>query len=113
MYILNICSQKGIFVTISKGNYSIMQPTIRPLFDTRQFQEALLLWSDNSTSYYDYLRGVSASIATGTTWNKLVHDGVYATPVTSVASGSADYASAATTLAQAKKHKCSTENACA
>ena len=90
-------------VTISKGNYSITQPTIRPLFDTRQFQEALLLWSDNATSYYDYLRGVSASIATGTTWNKLVHDGVYATPVTSVASGSADYASAATTLAQAKK----------
>ncbi|WP_296144365.1 TAT-variant-translocated molybdopterin oxidoreductase [uncultured Flavobacterium sp.] len=90
-------------VTISKGNYSITQPTIRPLFDTRQFQEALLLWSDNSTSYYDYLKAVSSSIATGTTWNKLVHDGVYATPVTSVASGSADYASAASTLSQAKK----------
>ncbi len=43
-------------VTISKGNYSITQPTIRPLFDTRQFQEALLLWSANSTSYYDYLK---------------------------------------------------------
>jgi len=90
-------------VTISKGNYSITQPTIRPLFDTRQFQEALLLWSDNSTSYYDYLRAVGSSIATGTTWNKLVHDGVYATPVTSTASGSADYATAASTLAQAKK----------
>ena len=90
-------------VTISKGNYSITQPTIRPLFDTRQFQEALLLWSDNSTSYYDYLRAVGSSIATGTTWNKLVHDGIYSTPITSVASGSADYASAASTLAQAKK----------
>jgi len=90
-------------VTISKGNYSITQPTIRPLFDTRQFQEALLLWSDNATSYYDYLRAVGSSIATGTTWNKLVHDGIYSTPVTSVASGSADYASAASTLAQAKK----------
>ena len=90
-------------VTISKGNYSITQPTIRPLFDTRQFQEALLLWSDNSTSYYDYLRAVGSTIATGTTWNKLVHDGIYSTPITSVASGSADYASAASTLAQAKK----------
>jgi len=90
-------------VTISKGNYSITQPTIRPLFDTRQFQEALLLWSDNSTSYYDYLRAVGSSIATGTTWSKLVHDGVYSMPVTSAGSGTADFATAASTLAQAKK----------
>ena len=90
-------------VTISKGNYSIMQPTIRPLFDSRQFQEAILLWSDNSTSYYDYLKAVGSSIASGTTWNKLVHDGVYATPVTVVSGGNADYAKAASDLAQAKK----------
>ncbi len=90
-------------VTISKGNYSIMQPTIRPLFDSRQFQEALLLWSDNSTSYYDYLKAVGSSIATGTTWNKLVHDGVYSTPVTAVSGGNADFAKAASDLAQAKK----------
>jgi len=90
-------------VTISKGNYSITQPTIRPLFDTRQFQEALLLWSDNSTAYYDYLKEVATSIATGTTWNKLVHDGVYSTPITSATAGSADFGGAASTLAQAKK----------
>jgi len=90
-------------VTISKGNYSIMQPTIRPLFDSRQFQEALLLWSDNSISYYDYLKAVGSSIASGTTWNKLVHDGVYATPVTAVSGGNADFAKAASDLAQAKK----------
>jgi len=90
-------------VTISKGNYSITQPTIRPLFDTRQFQEALLLWSDNSTAYYDYLKAVGTSSVTGITWNKLVHDGFFSTPITSGASGSADYASAASTLAQAKK----------
>ncbi|MEZ0005314.1 MoCo/4Fe-4S cofactor protein with predicted Tat translocation signal [Flavobacterium sp. 28YEA47A] len=90
-------------VTISKGNYSIMQPTIRPLFDSRQFQEALLLWSDNSTSYYDYLKAVGSSIASGTTWNKLVHDGVYSTPVTAVSGGNADFAKAASDLAQAKK----------
>lgn len=89
--------------TISKGNYSITQPTIRPLFDTRQFQEAILLWSDNTTAYYDYLKAVATSSVSGITWNKLVHDGFYSTPVTSVASGSADYASAASTLAQAKK----------
>lgn len=90
-------------VTISKGNLSITQPTIRPLFDTRQFQEALLLWSDNSTAYYDYLKAAVTSSVSGVTWNKLVHDGIFSTPVTSVASGSADYASAASTLAQAKK----------
>lgn len=90
-------------VTISKGNYSITQPTIRPLFDTRQFQEALLLWSDNSTAYYDYLKAVATSIATGTTWNKLVHDGIYSTPITGATAGSADFGGAASTLAQAKK----------
>ncbi len=30
-------------VMIAKGHYAIMQPTIRPLFDSKQFQEALNL----------------------------------------------------------------------
>lgn len=89
-------------VMITKGHYAIMQPTIRPLFDTKQFQEALMAWTGNTTSYYDFLKAVGSSIAAGTTWNKLVHDGVYTSDVTPVAGGSADFATAASTLANAK-----------
>lgn len=91
-------------VAIVKGHYSITQPTIRPLFDTKQFQDALLTWTGNPASYYDFLKAHGTSvIAGGATWNKLVHDGFYVTPVTAVAGGAnADFASAATTLAQAK-----------
>ncbi|HSD13725.1 MAG TPA: TAT-variant-translocated molybdopterin oxidoreductase [Flavobacterium sp.] len=89
-------------VMIAKGHYAIMQPTIRPLFDTKQFQEALMAWTGNTTTYYDFLKAVGSSIAAGTTWNKLVHDGVYTSEVGAVAGGSADFGTAASTLAQAK-----------
>ncbi len=90
-------------VSIAKGYYSLTQPTIRPLFNTRQLQEALLLWSGNSQSYYDYLKAASASYYTGKSWNQLVHDGVNVTEVPVVATGGADFAGAASKLAQAKK----------
>lgn len=34
-----------------RGLYSIAQPTIRPIFNTRQFQQNLLIWSDSSDSF--------------------------------------------------------------
>jgi len=40
------------------GEYALTQPTISPLYSTRQAQESFLKWAGNSTSYYDYLRGV-------------------------------------------------------
>ncbi|WP_177731631.1 TAT-variant-translocated molybdopterin oxidoreductase [Flavobacterium inviolabile] len=89
-------------VTIAKGHYSITQPTIRPLFDTKQFQEALLSWTGNPASYYDFLKATSAAIATGTTWNSLVHDGVFVSEVAPLAGSAADFGSAAGKLAQAK-----------
>jgi len=38
------------------GHYSLAQPTIHPLFDTRQFQESLLLWSGSETTFYSYIQ---------------------------------------------------------
>ncbi len=38
-----------------QGFFSFTQPTIRPIFDTRQFQDSLLSWMGNKTSYSDYL----------------------------------------------------------
>lgn len=65
-------------VNIVKGHYSIMQPTIRPLFESKQLQEALLSWTDNETSYYDYLKNFwTTSVLSGKTWNQAVHDGIF------------------------------------
>ena len=41
---------------IVTGNYSLSQPTIKNIFDTRQAQESLLTWSGESKSYYDFIQ---------------------------------------------------------
>ena len=46
------------------GSYSLTQPTIQPLFDTRQFQESLLKWSGNDSDYYSYIKANWAGIHT-------------------------------------------------
>jgi molybdopterin-containing oxidoreductase family iron-sulfur binding subunit len=90
-------------VSINKGSYAITQPTIRPLFNTKQFQDALLSWSGNASSYYDYIKAVAATQVSGKTWNQLVHDGVAETgTVGTAAAGAANFAGAASTLAAAK-----------
>lgn len=38
-----------------KGYYSLAQPAIRNLFDTRQMQDTLLTWAAAGMSYYDFL----------------------------------------------------------
>ncbi|MBC8112218.1 MAG: TAT-variant-translocated molybdopterin oxidoreductase, partial [Verrucomicrobia bacterium] len=38
-----------------KGFYSLCQPTISPIFKTRQAQESLLVWSGNTISFQEYL----------------------------------------------------------
>ncbi|KOS07660.1 quinol:cytochrome C oxidoreductase [Flavobacterium akiainvivens] len=90
-------------VSVAKGYYAVTQPTIRPLFDTKQFQDALLSWSGNTTPYYDYLKAVAATAVAGKTWNQLVHDGVAVSEVApTTATGAADFSGAAATLASAK-----------
>jgi len=63
-------------VQFTPGKFSLMQPTIRPLFDTRQVQDCLLKWSGNNTSYSDYLKDTwSGQLGKG--WSKALHDGVF------------------------------------
>jgi len=38
------------------GYYSLMQPTINPLFKTRSWHESLLKWSGDNTAHYDFVR---------------------------------------------------------
>lgn len=70
-------------VEIKKGEICLTQPTIRPLFDTRQFQDTLLKWTGSSQSYYEYLKEnwSNASVS----WNQALHDGVVKGDVSAVA----------------------------
>jgi molybdopterin-containing oxidoreductase family iron-sulfur binding subunit len=87
-------------LSITKGAYSLTQPTIRPLFDTKQFEDVLMNLNGMSGDYYDYLE--QASIIVGATWNKIVHDGVYVGVSQALSAGSVDYSTAASTLSRSK-----------
>ncbi|RMF31837.1 MAG: 4Fe-4S ferredoxin, partial [Bacteroidetes bacterium] len=79
-----------------RGHYSLMQPTIRPLFDTRQAEESLLRWAgspnlplDAEQPYYEYLRFVwkedlfpkqSKFVSFQAFWDSALHDGVFEIP---------------------------------
>ena len=61
-----------------KGFYTLTQPIIRNLFDTRQFEECLLKWSGNDGTYHDFIKGQwTEDVLGGYAWNKAVQDGVF------------------------------------
>jgi molybdopterin-containing oxidoreductase family iron-sulfur binding subunit len=65
-----------------EGELSIQQPTIQPIFDTRQFQDSLLKWTDISGDFSDYLENnwktIIGNVANfNDAWNTAKHDGVY------------------------------------
>ena len=65
-------------VELKSGHYSMMQPTIRMLFDTKQFQEVLLAWNGNGDSYRDFLKTYwTSNILKGASFNKAVQNGVF------------------------------------
>lgn len=89
-------------VELTKGTYSLTQPTIRPIFDTKQFQDVLLSLNGTPGKFYDYLKANSASVVVGTTWNKVLHDGVFVVGSAALAGGSYDFAGAANALSKSK-----------
>ena len=65
-------------VEFKTNHFGLTQPTIRPLFDTKQFQDVLLTWLGKDTSYRDELRSYwEQNILNGKSWNKTLHDGFY------------------------------------
>ncbi len=71
------------------GQYTIAQPTINPLFNTRQAPESLLEWSGRSGAYHEFIKNnwentlYSNSIAASffNFWTQSLRDGVYHTKV--------------------------------
>ena len=65
------------------GSFALAQPTIRPLFDTKQFQDVLLAWTGSSQTYYDAIQANwSDSLIGMSSWNTVLHDGFFQTEVT-------------------------------
>ena len=65
-------------VELKKGHYALTQPTIRSLFNTRQFQDTLLRWVGNPLSYHDYIKQTwNESILGGASFNQALHDGIF------------------------------------
>lgn len=69
-----------------KGIYTLGQPTISPLFKTRQAIESFLTWAGNATNAHDYIAkywesNIFPSAGNGLDsftafWNKSLHDGL-------------------------------------
>ena len=64
------------------GQFALTQPTIRPLFDTRQWGQSLLAWSGVNSDWHSFVQNVckdTLPAAGGTLngWDQSVHDGVY------------------------------------
>jgi len=66
------------------GYFSMMQPTISPLFKTRQFQDTLLKWTSNPDTYDVYFKKYwEGKLAGIDNYNKALQDGVVEPTTTS------------------------------
>jgi molybdopterin-containing oxidoreductase family iron-sulfur binding subunit len=95
------------------GHFSVQQPTIHPLFDTRQAQETLMVWAGqaqrsdkNNTAYREFMkaRWVNVFNPLGKSWDGFLYEGCWqaapavdatATPVSPEGGLTASAASAA------------------
>ncbi len=70
---------------ITPGQLSLSQPCIHPIFDTRSFQDSILVWSENPNSYLEYLKSywkenffpLSRQSSFEAFWTGSLRDGVY------------------------------------
>lgn len=94
---------------VKQGSYSLVQPTITNIFDTRQAETSLLTWAGLPSDYQAYLKSNwEANILKGRkSWVEVLHDGVFeATNETASGGGNfsfvGDVAAAAATVGAVK-----------
>ncbi|MFB9108870.1 TAT-variant-translocated molybdopterin oxidoreductase [Flavobacterium gyeonganense] len=87
---------------LTSGTYSLTQPTIRPIFNTKQFQDVLLSVNGTAGTFYDYLKTNSGAYTAGASWNKVLHDGVAVLGASALTGGAIDAATAANAVARSK-----------
>ncbi|MBD1424829.1 TAT-variant-translocated molybdopterin oxidoreductase [Sphingobacterium arenae] len=61
-----------------EGYYTIVQPTINPVFNTRQAEQSLLVWAGDNTNIYDFVRKIweeNILAGTGKSWNDVLQTG--------------------------------------
>lgn len=96
-----------------EGHFSLSQPTISPLFKTRQAQESFLVWAGSTTNYYDYLQAnwnatLFPVVGNGATfqefWDQALFNGVVSVETTpSPVSAIGDASAAAAAVGQTYK----------
>ncbi|WP_207435868.1 TAT-variant-translocated molybdopterin oxidoreductase [Sabulibacter ruber] len=60
-----------------RGFLGLAQPTITPIFNTRQAQDSLLKWTGSTTDFYTVIqRTWSGIVGGGAAWDRAVHDGL-------------------------------------
>jgi len=87
---------------LTSGTYSLTQPTIRPIFNTKQFQDVLLSVNGTAGTFYDYLKANSGAYTAGASWNKVLHDGVAVLGSSALTGGAIDAATAASAVVKSK-----------
>ncbi|MFN4973686.1 MAG: 4Fe-4S dicluster domain-containing protein, partial [Bacteroidota bacterium] len=89
------------------GYYSFIQPTIYPLFKTRQWQDSLLKWAGASSDYLTLLKNFwGAKLGGDTGWDKALQEGVLNPAIAAVGGASfngAGVAAAVTAISSAKR----------
>lgn len=70
-----------------KGSFSLAQPVIHPLFDTRQAQESLLKWAGIHQDFHTYIKDfwrenifIGQDITFRDFWTKSLQNGVFVSP---------------------------------
>jgi MoCo/4Fe-4S cofactor protein with predicted Tat translocation signal len=77
------------------NNFSFIQPTINPLFKTRQWQDSLLKFAGATNDYLALLKNYwSQKLGGDAGWNKVLQDGVFSTLTNMVAGLPVSYSAA-------------------
>lgn len=91
-------------VQFTLNDYALIQPTIKPLFNTRQFQDTLIKLASLEGNFYDHVKANFQENFSGLSWNHTLHDGYFSVDNSiDLANNTVDVNKAANSLLNAAK----------